>query len=162
MLERDGRKMSLSHHSAVQFKVEWQCGSERLLKLEKLHITLDRPSTEHSVSHCLLLVSRLLTSLFLKNRNTFHSKPLSLVFPRKFCNLVLCQYYFLRIFRGFKNFWKLPGTRGENSSKGLLSKKPFALAVGRLCFRARESRHKPRLGQELGGDLSLLLIHLSW
>lgn len=37
------------------------------------------------------------------------------------------------------------------------------MAVGWLCFRAKESRHKPHANQELGGNLSLpCLSHLCW
>lgn len=83
-------------------------------------------------------------------QEVFKFSTLSGLFPKDVC-------------RRFKNPWKLQGTRGENS-EGLLLETPFALAVvGWLCFRAKESRHKPHLNQKLGGNPRLpVLAHLSW
>lgn len=70
-----------------------QCiATQRFLKLENLNITLDQ--AEDLLSHVKLFVVNIVLIIFLKNRKTFHSKPLSLVFPRKFSNLVLLSRLF--------------------------------------------------------------------
>lgn len=86
----------------------------------------------------MLFLSSLLSILFLKNKKTFHSAPHSLVFQEVFKFSTL-SVLFSKPVQEAQELLEVNKRQGEKTLKGVLSKMPFALAVGWLVFRAKES-----------------------